>query len=247
MHETIQTWLISRTNQIPISEESLKEAFRLNLFAEFQQAKTTKLLCDKATLKEYYKDGCAILGHLHRNADHYFPSEQRELLGVELPLDVPLTEHIKFLAYLDIVTKDTETNRIFIYDLKTSKAGWNYEKRDPRKVNQLLLYKSFYSEQFGVPSKDITVEFVILKRKTAQMRVEKFRPQVSAQQARRLFDGFVSETFDSSGIARLDNLPPTPSKHACRFCPFNQRPDLCSSSYYLPSSQNTVLPLSSVS
>lgn len=245
MHETIQEWLTVHFNE-PEKGWDIKASFQTRLFDAFKAA-TVKdaagkavFLTDKDTLKDFYKDGCAILDYLIEYHAYFFPTTNRVLVGVEVPLDVPLNPALKFVGYLDIVIRDTETGKIFIYDLKTSKKGWDYEKRDPKKIHQLLLYKSFYSEQFGVSADDIHVEFLILKRKPKKtIRVEGFVPPVSLQTARSRFDEFVSTSFDSDGTVKTAHLVANPSKNNCRFCHFNQRPDLCSASYYHISKQST--------
>ena len=59
--------------------------------------------------------------------------------------------------------KETETFKII--DIKTSTNGWNdYAKKDENKQFQLLLYKQYFSEQYGIPLDKIEIEFFILKR-----------------------------------------------------------------------------------
>ena len=47
---------------------------------------------------------------------------------------------------------------------------------------QLILYKKYFSEQFGIPEKDIDIEFLITRRKVyvdgdyPQKRIQEFRP-----------------------------------------------------------------------
>ena len=44
---------------------------------------------------------------------------------------------------------DTELDKIYIYDIKTSTRGWNdTEKKDDSKIAQILLYKEYFSKQF---------------------------------------------------------------------------------------------------
>ena len=58
------------------------------------------------------------------------------------------------------------TNKFYIYDIKTSRSGWNAKaKKDETKQMQLVLYKKFFNEQYGIPLEDIEVEFFIVKRK----------------------------------------------------------------------------------
>jgi hypothetical protein len=58
------------------------------------------------------------------------------------------------------------TNTFKIIDIKTSTKGWNkWNKKDESKQFQLILYKNFFSKQFGIPKENIDINFIILKRK----------------------------------------------------------------------------------
>jgi hypothetical protein len=247
IHETIQTWLEKHYNGTPIqakvfdTDTFLKE----RLIAGFTEAIIVKdekkiFVCDQKTLMEFYADGLAIVNYVKRHKEMFFPSKGYELLGVEIPLEVVLNPHLRYVAYLDIVIRNKKTGVITILDLKTSKSGWFYEKKDPKKINQLLLYKKFFSDVYGVELDQIEVQFVILKRKVNatsewSKRVSTFDPSQgnpSIKKAVASFETFLSETFDPNGFPRVTNLKPTPSESNCRFCPFKQRKDLCQEGFY---------------
>ena len=47
---------------------------------------------------------------------------------------------------IDLVIRETIHNMYKIIDLKTSTKGWNkYQKSDPLKTSQLIIYKEYYS------------------------------------------------------------------------------------------------------
>ena len=136
------------------------------------------------------------------------------------------------VGYLDIVILDEFTNTLKIYDIKTSTMGWNkWMKKDENKTQQLLLYKQFYSKQYNHPVENIEVEYFIVKRKLyenldfPQKRVQKFSPAsgtVSMNKVAKRLDTFLELAFDEEGNRISENIVPTPSKKACRWCEFNQ-------------------------
>ena len=104
-------------------------------------------------------------------------------------------------------------------------------KKDENKTQQLLLYKQFYSKQYNHPIDKIEVEYFIVKRKLweeamfPQKRVQKFSPAsgtVCMNKVAKRLNTFLDLAFDDKGNRISENIIPTPSKKACRFCEFNQ-------------------------
>ena len=136
------------------------------------------------------------------------------------------------VGYLDIVMLDEFHNTIKIYDIKTSTQGWNkWMKKDENKTQQLLLYKQFYSKQYNHPIDKIEVEYFIVKRKLwenamfPQKRVQKFSPAsgtVSMNKVAKRLDTFLDLAFDENGEQVSENIIPTPSKKACKWCEFRK-------------------------
>ena len=136
------------------------------------------------------------------------------------------------VGYLDIVMLDEFHNTIKIYDIKTSTQGWNkWMKKDENKTQQLLLYKQFYSKQYNHPIDKIEVEYFIVKRKLwenamfPQKRVQKFSPAsgtVSMNKVAKRLDTFLDLAFDDEGERISENIIPTPSKKACKWCEFRK-------------------------
>ena len=142
-----------------------------------------------------------------------------------------LKKNIKIIGYLDIVILDEISNKITIYDIKTSTMGWNkWMKKDENKTQQLLLYKQFYSKQYNHPIDKIDVEYFIVKRKLwenamfPQKRVQKFSPasgKPSLNKVANKLNIFLNEAFTEDGD-RKDDMVATPSKKSCKYCEFNQ-------------------------
>ena len=115
-------------------------------------------------------------------------------------------------------------------DIKTSTKGWNkWMKKDENKTQQLLLYKQFYAKQYDVPIENIEVEYFIVKRKLweeamfPQKRVQKFSPAsgtVSMNKVAKRLNTFLDLAFNDEGERISENIIPTPSKKACKWCEF---------------------------
>jgi len=236
MHEVIQTWLEVMYN------DSIKNANKLNLeqrlhdkmMEQFQKDKEAygKNPCTLEELREFFQDGVEILDFVKKRRADYFSKRGYKLIGCEVPIDVDLKKNVKMVGYLDLVMLDEFHNTIKIYDIKTSTRGWNkWMKKDENKTQQLLLYKQFYSKQYNHPIDKIEVEYFIVKRKLweeamfPQKRVQKFSPAsgtVSMNKVAKRLDTFLDLAFDDKGERISENIIPTPSKKACRWCEFNQ-------------------------
>ncbi len=103
------------------------------------------------------------------------------------------------------------TNRIVLFDIKTSRSGWNkYQKSDSLKSAQLVAYKTYFSKQFGVPQENIDVEFFIVKRKLIedsmfpQKRIQNHRPSAGSVTQKKVVD-FAFEVSQSGSLSWLTN------------------------------------------
>ena len=238
IHEAIQEWLKLRTLEWTIDTDVVIQTFKTRFIANFKKESqidpiTTKpiFVCDQLTFESYYKNGVDILTSTLNQKDIYFPPTY-ELVGIEIELTTQFTDHLAFTGFIDIVLFNPELDEYIIIDLKTSNKGWGYyQKKDTIKLNQILLYKKHYSDQFGVPLKNIRVEFIILTRNpTSDDRLERFIPshnKKAVEYADAQFRYFLDTTFAQDGTVKIGNLPPTPSKSSCKFCPFVSMTDLC--------------------
>ena len=245
IHEVIQEWLDVLYNKSETMAKTmyLHDGFKdklLNLFKEntvvMENGEKT-FLSDKKTLMEFYEQGCTILTYVQNNYKKLFPTQNTKLFGIEYELNMEVRPNVNYIGYIDIVTYNEVDDTYVLYDLKTSRSGWNeFQKKDPLKTGQLLLYKRFFAKQLGIDEKKITVEFVILKRtifENAQFtipRVSKFEPSNGTPSVNKSWDRFqmfVDTAFDSTGEYNPNQVA-TPSKDACKYCKFNNKPELCS-------------------
>jgi len=235
MHTVLQEYLtrmyshsVKQAGQIDLNRRLQEEM--VNEFKEAEQKQST-VPCSKEELQEFFQDGVNILEFFIKKRADYFSKKHWSLVGCEVPLNVPLTDTVGFLGYLDVVLYHEPTQRYKILDIKTSTRGWNkYQKMDKMKTSQLLLYKKYYAQQKSIDLDKIGIEYFIVKRKLyenvdwPQKRVQTFEPangSVSINKTVQSMNTFLDMAFDEQGKRNPDQHA-TPSKKACRFCEFNQ-------------------------
>lgn len=237
MHETLQEYL-SRCLRISKSQADkgmdtkafLKEKMREMYLKESNEGKDP--ICTKEELVEFLEDGNLILDYFQKskNFNNFFSLKYDELVAIEQPINTKIREHINFLGFIDLVVRSKFDNKYRIIDFKTSTSGWSkYQKKDPTKNAQILLYKKFYSEMLGVSMDMIDVEFIILKRKVSENtdyvipRISRHVPangKPSINKAWNEFNTFVDNVFNTDGTYRTDvQFPKKPSK-LCGWCEF---------------------------
>lgn len=249
IHETVQKYLHT------MYEESGAQADRMNLeeyFEErFREAYAKEYANNKNVhfsspeeMREFFDDGIAILEFIKKRRSEYFSSRGWHLVGIELPIVISPDKrynNVLYNGFIDLVMYHEPTNEFTIYDIKTSTRGWgDKEKKDEIKQFQILLYKTYFSELFGVPVDNIDVKFFILKRKIweesefPQKRIQEFTPangKTKIKKAKTALNTFIENVFNLDGSFKDTDHPSTPSKHACSYCPFNKRKDLCPSAF----------------
>ena len=189
-------------------------------------------------LSEFYEDAIAILDFFKKKRKLFFSKKNTELVGIEIPITGPIVEgydKVTMKGFIDLVLYDKVLKKYLIYDIKTSTRGWSdYEKKDQVKLNQILLYKKFFSKLKGIPESDIDVQFFIVRRKInenlefAPKRVQEFIPANGTKKVNDAFEdiqNFVKECFTPEG----DYIEKRYFKNTdkCKFCPYIDKPELC--------------------
>lgn len=245
IHEVLQKYLDLMYN------DSVKNANNLNLEEEFQnkfieeynkeyKANSSTHFSSANEMREFFEDGVAILEFFKKKKGKFFSKRGWYLVGCEIPIiNTPIKTYsnVLYMGYLDVVLYHEPTNRFHIIDLKTSTRGWNEKnKKDEGKISQIVLYKKYFSEQFEIPIEDITVEFLILKRKIweeseyPQSRIQSFLPPAGKIKLNKFsndVETFIKEVFDKENNIKDINYPKTPSKWNCSFCPFAEDKKNC--------------------
>lgn len=247
MHNIIQHWLqIMFLKTVKESEaldfdQLLLDELKKNYAEDVK--KHGKHFSTKEQLTEFFLDGLETLKWLRKRRTRYFDRRNQELVGTEVPILIapsPDKPNVILTGFLDLVLKDKKGPKFYIGDFKTSTKGWNqWDKKDQTKIDQLLIYKIYFSQQYKIPIDDIEVEFMILKRKIdldslyPQKRVQTFNPsqgKVSYNRTLKSFESFINSCFLPDGsyntffpyqaIAGKNDFN-------CRFCEFKNRDELC--------------------
>lgn len=248
MHETIQEYLRLLYN-VSVSSamefdyaKFLRDSMAREFLTRKEEIENKANPASKEEMLEFWNDGIAIMKWLMSNKNRLrnYSTKGWELVDVELLVEHEIRPNVFYIGYLDIVFK-SDDGKYKIIDFKTSTKGWGkWAKKDKLKSQQLVLYKWFYSDRFGVPIEDISVEFHILKRKLyedldfVQYRIQKWSPSqgiVTVNRAKKDVIEFVEVVFDEEGNRRTDIVyPKTPGKNKknCKWCEFsNPKLGLC--------------------
>jgi hypothetical protein len=240
-HEVIQHYLTvfygvskKQANELNL-DKMLLESMRKE-FTKEKEKMSEGAPCTQLELEEFFGDGRRILEWFVKHIEKLYTKSGYELVAIEMPLNYEIKPGVHFIAFIDIVLREIGSGEIIIIDLKTSTNGWNkYQKEDKIKNAQILIYKKFYSDLFGVPMQNIKVEFQIMKRKLMEdapypiPRISKHIPpngKPSVMKAYDEFMGFINTVFDDSGERRLDieySKTPGKNKKNCKYCEFYAR------------------------
>jgi hypothetical protein len=250
IHETVQEYLTILFNKtVKMSEEFpifkfFEESFRKNYLLEVAKNNGVNF-SNSQEFAEFYEDGVEILKYIKARRKILYPVKDYELLGVEIPLRTQIKDDgdiFLFDGYIDIVLRDKSDGTIYIDDFKTSKNGWSkYEKNNETKMSQILLYKRFFSKQYKVPEEKIVPRFIILKRKLweqaefPQRRVQVHLPPHGVNKMKVAvgkIENFLNDVYSEDGKFIDKNYAKNPSPNNCRFCPFNDSPELCDKKNY---------------
>jgi hypothetical protein len=241
IHETLQHYLkvmyeqsgaaADREDIINLFNERFKEIYK----NQFEQSK--QHFSNPDEMREFYEDGVNILEWFKKHRSQYFSTRNVVLLGIEMPLIVGLSKNLFLKGYIDFVLYDKDLDKVYIYDIKTSRQGWRAkDKKDDIKLSQILLYKEYFSKQYNIDIDKIEVEFFILKRKIWENEsfpipyITSFRPpsgKIKRKQAAEKFNIFLSECFDNEGKMINKQYSKIVSKDSCTYCPFNNNKELC--------------------
>jgi len=240
-HETIQDYITVMYN------ESGAAADRMDLIALFQTkfsevyAKEYKAAGTHFTNAEemgnFFEDATAILNFIKKNRNKLFTIRKMRLLGIEIPLLLNVANNVFLKGFIDFVLYDEELDKVYIYDIKTSTRGWSdYEKKDDNKIAQILLYKEYFSKQFGFDVEKIEVEYFIVKRKIWEQseyptpRTQSFKPasgKNKRKQAVENFHSFIKDCFDGVGKPQVKSYLKNVGESSCKWCPYKDLPELC--------------------
>jgi hypothetical protein len=227
------------------------EADRLDIESFFQQTfsdEYKKTLNDNkgvhfssaSEMREYYEDGLAIIDYFKKNKGEYFSTRKWHLVGIEMPLVQPIDPNhpnVYLKGYIDFVLYNENTNKVKIFDIKTSKNGWkDKEKKDELKMQQIILYKEYFAKQYNIDPEQIDVEFFVVKRKLyenldfPQKRIQIVEPASGKGKRNKAVSHiteFINTVFNPDGTYKSTELVKNVSKESCQWCPFKDNKELC--------------------
>ena len=251
IHEAMQEYLsvMYETSASKADELNLEENFQNYFIEEYNKqykSNTNQHFSSAEQMREFYEDGIAILNWFKKKRSKYFSKRGWHLVGCEIPLVIApdkMRNNVLYAGFLDVVMYNENTEMFKIIDLKTSTRGWrDQDKKNEDKQFQLLLYKQYFSEQYGIPLDKIEIEFFILKRKVLSFddeniksphqayRVQTFSPpsgRIKLGRANKAITDFINECFSSRGDHKESTFPTSPSKWNCNFCPYKEDKTLC--------------------
>ena len=240
-HETIQSYLETMYNISGAAADrmDLEELFQAK-FSEIYSKEYKKMGSHFTTpqeMGEFYEDAVAIMKWIKKNRNILFSIRRVKLLGIEIPILTNVANNVFLKGFIDFVLYDEDLDKIYIYDIKTSTRGWgDREKKDDSKIAQVLLYKEYFSKQFGTDVEKIEVEFFIVKRKIYEQseypipRVQSFKPASGKNKRKGAvdnFQAFIKDCFDEGGKHQIKSYIKNVGESACKWCPYNDKPELC--------------------
>jgi len=247
MHEVLQEWLTELFN----GSVATSDAMDLHgMLKEKMSSEYLKCLEDfngehfsnRTEMMEFYNDGIAIIEWVKRRRHEFFSRKEYELIGIEVPIYMPVEEgkNVYMRGYIDLVLKDKATGEYIIYDIKTSRQGWNkWMKADKLKISQVILYKIYFAKQFDIPVEKVKLKYFIVKRKLLegymypQKRATEFTPasgKPSQNKVMKDVQAFVERCFNEDGTHNTEgvfNPVAGKSNKNCKWCPFKEDYELC--------------------
>lgn len=239
-HETLQNYLKVMYEQSAAAADKihLPTYFKKRLIELYKANTYAGHFSTPEELSEFYEDAVAILDFFKSKRKLFFSKKNCELVGIEIPITGPIVEgieNVKMKGFIDLVIYHKDLDKYVIYDIKTSTRGWSdYEKKDQTKINQILLYKRFFSVLRNIPEDKIDVQFFIVRRKINEnlefvpKRIQEFIPANGTKKVKDAFEdlqNFVKDVFTSDGEYQEKTYIKSIDK--CKFCPYLDKPDLC--------------------
>jgi hypothetical protein len=238
-HEALQLYIrkmysetVKKANQI-----GLKDRFQSLLKEEYDNRKEAfeekypgrEFPVTKKEMVQFAKDGKAIIESFKRNRQKHFPKEETDLVGIEEKVEQKVQEGVAWVGYLDVVLRNRKTGKYKIIDLKTSTDGWDkWKKREKKRTDQLVAYKSFYADKLGISPDQIEIEYLIMKRELDskyESRFQQYSPpsgKKARERVKNKIEEFLDDCFTENGEYKEKDYTKEPDKFTCCFCPYSE-------------------------
>jgi hypothetical protein len=238
IHNTLQTYLskVYNVSNKKADEEDWEAFFKTQFTEEYKKTLDQNKgihFSSPDEMREFHQDGLEIIKAFKKDKVKWFGIRGWELIGIEIPILSKLTQkqNLFMKGFIDVVAYDKTYDTYYIYDFKTSTRGWgDKEKKNNTKLQQIILYKKYFSELYNIPLEKIEVEFIVLKRKLYENadftipRTQSVKPaagKTKMKQAEDQFNEFLDTCFTEDGIYIHKEYPMNISKESCTWCPYN--------------------------
>ena len=250
MHETLQSYLtIMYEDSIKAADEmdwgKHLEGFMAKEYRKAMAINGGKQFTTKSEMVEFYNDGLDIIDYFIKKRGAYFSKKGTKLIGIEMPLSVPIeaNQNVLMKGFIDLVMYEEVTDRYKIYDIKTSTRGWNkWQKADRNKTSQMVLYKTYFAKQYNIDVEKIDIEYFIVRRKIMHdtewpmKRIQTFIPasgKPTRNKLDRSLESFIKTSFNEDGSRNEDRIYPAvagKNNKNCKWCEFRTDDNLCKKS-----------------
>ena len=215
-HETLQTYLetLYMDKVKTANDLNTNDILYENMVKAYKSAKAMsghEHFSNETEMYSFFRDGKAIMEWLKKKRAAYFSTKTMQLAGIETLLYQEIRPGVMFKGLIDLVFYHPNSDRWTIVDIKTSTRGWQDKaKKNPNLTAQVILYREFFSKQFGIEKDKIDVEFFIVKRQipknadfaTMRKRVQQFSPASGPRKTKQVIDSmnkFIADTIDENG------------------------------------------------
>ena len=148
------------------------ELFNQKFRDEIKKLKSEEL--NKKLIIDMFEQGGKLSEQVLPSLDKYF--DDCEVFMAEEKLYEPIsgTDDYLFKGFVDLIIKEGDDYHII--DWKTCSWGWDSRKRsDKMIVYQLILYKHFFCQKYGINPNNVHTHFGLLKRTSKKNIVELFK------------------------------------------------------------------------
>ena len=215
-HETLQTYLetLYMDKVKTANDLNINDILYENMVKAYKSAKAMsghEHFSNETEMYSFFRDGKAIMEWLKKKRAAYFSTKTMQLAGIETLLYQEIRPGVMFKGLVDLVFYHPNSDRWTVVDIKTSTRGWQDKaKKNPNLTAQVILYREFFSKQFGIEKDKIDVEFFIVKRQipknadfaTMRKRVQQFSPASGPRKTKQVIDSmnkFIADTIDENG------------------------------------------------
>lgn len=214
LHETLEKMMLEYAlNQKKDSEENYQyflEKYQENVQKILKEGSATEEDLTYDNVIKFANAGAEHLKNVYEFLENKFG--EFEVISVEESYDEILEDietenyQFRFRGMMDLIIR-TNDGKLHIIDWKTSNNGWSkWRKEKKLYLDQLHLYKYFYSKKNDVPMGQISAHFIILESTSKEMDMvsvydsEKEIKRVIENLKKMVFNAFERQWWPKKGM-----------------------------------------------